>query len=151
MSGGLAGLAVLSMIRRSINEQLIRWQNESTQTPAPHISSFIDDTNLFLPLKDVEWFISRFEELGQPLGIKLNRQKTKLLMGPNTNLTPTQPTTIKHLENILKPSSILFDRCKLLGQAIGTSDYVDKYMHEQVLKYRLTVNRITSRLLHRQT
>jgi hypothetical protein len=137
MSGGGLAVLILSMILLNINEQLLTRQTTNTQSPSPHTSSSIDDTNLFLPLEDVTWFISQFEELGQPQGIKLNRQETKLLIGPNTNSTPTQQIIIKHSKNILKPSNILYDGCKVLGQAIGTSEYVNNYMHEQALKYRI--------------
>jgi hypothetical protein len=94
MSGGFAAL-VLSILLRKINNELQEQHTpDTTEAPAPHTTSFVDDTNLFLPSEKVEWFTSRFAELGKPLGIKLNLQKTKLLICPNTYLTPSHQTII---------------------------------------------------------
>jgi hypothetical protein len=66
MSGGFAAIVLVSMLLKNIND---------TNTPAPHTSSFIDDTkNLFIPVEDAKRFIAGFEELGKPLGTKLNKQ-----------------------------------------------------------------------------
>jgi hypothetical protein len=50
-------------------------------------SSFMDDTFAFLPYEDLALFIQEFKELGPPLGIRLNRSKTKIL-----TTTATQPS-----------------------------------------------------------
>ena len=149
LSGSFAAI-VLSKLLRKINKELISRQ-QTSDIPAPHTSSFIDDTNLFLTLEDVEWFIDRFNELGKPLGIKLNRQKTQLLTGPLTYLSTEQKHILTHISTILQPENILTEGCKLLGQAIGTHTYVTNYMEQQATKYRTTVSRITTRLLDRQT
>jgi hypothetical protein len=128
MSGGFAAL-VRSILLRKINNELQEQHTpNTTEAPAPHTTSCVDKTNLFLPLEKVEGFTSRFAELGKPLGIKLNLQKTKLLIGSNTYLTPSHQTIINHLSNILQPENILYDGCKLLGQAIGTSNFVNEFM-----------------------
>jgi hypothetical protein len=149
LSGSFAGI-VLSILLRKINKELIS-RHQLSDIPAPHTSSFIDDTNLFLTLQDVEWFIHRFNELGRPLGIKLNQQKTQLLTGPTTYFSSEQNDILERISTILQPSNILTDGCKLLGHAIGTKTFINAYMQEQATKYRTTVSRITTRLLDRQT
>ena len=149
LSGSFAAI-VLSLLLKKINQELVLRQTD-TNMPSPHTSSFIDDTNLFIPLQDIEWFIKRFDELGQPIGIKLNQDKTKLLTGPLTYISATQKTTLTHLATILKPENILTDGCELLGQPIGTRAYVSNHMQQKATKYRTTVSRITTRLLDRQT
>jgi hypothetical protein len=55
-------------------------------------SSFIDDTFAYLTYEDLAPFLQDFKELGPPLGIRLNRTKTKIL-----TTTSTQPSSITHL------------------------------------------------------
>ena len=117
----------------------------------PSTSSLADDTNLLLTLQDVAWFIKRFDELGKPLGIKLNPKKTQPLIGPRARSSTHQKEILKHVETIPQPKNILTDGCKLLGQAIGTHTCVTNYVQQQATKCRATVSRITTRLLDRQT
>jgi hypothetical protein len=86
LSGSYAAI-VLSLLLKKINEELIARQNQNSDIPSPHTSSFIHYTNLFLPLQDVEWFIKHFDELGTPTGIRLNQQKTQLLVRPLTHMS----------------------------------------------------------------
>jgi hypothetical protein len=51
-------------------------------TSTSHKIPYIYNINLFIPPGDVEWFITRFEELGKPIGIKLNQQKLEVIIGP---------------------------------------------------------------------
>jgi hypothetical protein len=150
LSGSYAAI-VLSLLLKKINEELIARQNQNSDIPSPHASSFIHDTNLFLPLQDVEWFIKRFDELGTPTGVKLNQRKTQLLVGPLTHISAKQQETLTHLTTILQPENTLTEGCKLLGQAIGTSTHVTNYMKQQATKCGTAASRITTRLLDRQT
>jgi hypothetical protein len=120
LSGSYAPI-VLSLLLKKISKELIARQNQNSDIPSPHASSFIDDTNLFLPLQDVEWFIKRFDELGTPMGIKLNQRKTQLLVGPLAHMSTKQQEILTHLTTILQPENTLTEGCKLLGQAVGTS------------------------------
>jgi hypothetical protein len=124
MNSGLAAI-ILSMLLKNINDELQDLHNFNTSTPTPHTSSFIHDTNLFIPVDDVEWFIAQFEELRRPLGIKLNKQKTKVLIGPDTHLNNKHKQIIQKLSKTLKPTNILHNGCILLGQAIGTHSYIE--------------------------
>jgi hypothetical protein len=150
LSGSHAAIA-LSLLLKKINEELIARQNQNSDIPSPHASSFIDDTNLFLPLQDVEWFIKRLDELGTPTGIRLNQRKTQLLVGPLTHMSTKQQEMLTHLTAILQPENTLTEGCKLLGQAIGTSTCVTNCMKQQATKCRTAASRITTRLLDRQT
>jgi hypothetical protein len=150
LSGSYAAIA-LSLLLKKINKELIARQNQNSDIPSPHTSSFIDDTNLFLPLQDVEGFIKRFDELGTPTGIRLNQRKTQLLVGPLTHTSAKQQEMLTHLTTIPQPENTLTEGCKLLGQAIGTSTHVTNYMKQQATKHRTAASRITTRLLDRQT
>jgi hypothetical protein len=150
LSGSYAAIA-LSLLLKKINKELVARQNQNSDIPSPHASSFIDDTNLFLPLQDVEWFIKRFNELGTPAGIKLNQQKTQLLVGPLAHISTKQQETLTHLTTIPQPENMLTEGCKLLGQAIGTSTHATNCMKQQATKHRTAASRITTRLLDRQT
>jgi hypothetical protein len=41
--------------------------------------AFMDDTNVLLPIDDVEWFLKRVETLGAPVGVIIGKDKTKIL------------------------------------------------------------------------
>jgi hypothetical protein len=142
---------VLSLLLKKINKELIARQDQNSDIPSPHASSFIDDTNLFLPPQDVEWFVKRFDELGTPTGIKLNQRKTQLLVGPLAHTSTKQQEMLTHLTTIPQPENTLTEGCKLLGQAIGTSTQATKGMKQQATKCRTAASRITKRLLDRQT
>jgi hypothetical protein len=150
LSESCAAIA-LSLLLKKINEELIARQNQNSDIPSPHASSFIDDTNPFLPLQDVEWFIKRFDKLGRPTGIRLNQRKTQLLVGPRTHTSAKQQEMLTHLTTILQPENTLTEGCKLLGQAIGTGTHVTNCMKQQATKCRTAASRITTRLLDRQT
>lgn len=77
MSGGFVVMVLPMILVGNIKEELQQHQMQNICIPVPaHTSSFIDDINLFLLLENLEWLISCFEELGQPLGsIKLNREE----------------------------------------------------------------------------
>jgi hypothetical protein len=150
LSGSCAAIA-LSLLLKKINEELIARQNQNSDIPSPHASSFINNTHLFLPLQDVELFIKRFDELGTPTGIRLNQRKTQLLVGPRTHMSTKQQERLTHLTTILQPENMLTEGCKLLGQAIGTSTHATNHMKQQATKHRTAASRITTRLLDRQT
>jgi hypothetical protein len=150
LSGSCAAI-VLSLLLKKINKELIARQNQNSDIPSPHTGSFIDDTNLFLPLQDVEWFIKRFNELGTPTGVRSNQRKTQLLVGPLTHMSAKQQETLTHLTTILQPEKMLTEGCKLLGQAIGTSTCATNHMKQQATKHRTAASRMTPRLLDRQT
>jgi hypothetical protein len=37
--------------------------------------AFMDDTNILLPIEDVEWFLKRVTKLGAPVGVLIGREK----------------------------------------------------------------------------
>ena len=67
---------------RDLNKQLqIRAQTRLSNHTYPgddnlgslaQTKSYIDDTNILLPYRDISWFLRTFTELGAPLGIVLN-------------------------------------------------------------------------------
>jgi hypothetical protein len=92
--------------------------------------SYLDDTNVILPYRDLSWFIHTFAERGAPLGIYLNPTKTKIL----TSLTPISPIcntniTTKDTQSLcealakLGSNSELLEGTCFLGQPLGNSSY----------------------------
>ena len=58
-------------------------QNPNFTIPPSHTSSFIKNTELLLPLQDIECLcIKRIDTLGKPIVVKLNQWKTQLLTSP---------------------------------------------------------------------
>jgi hypothetical protein len=82
MSGGFAALVLSNLLRKINNELEEQHTPNRTEAPAPHTTSFVDDTNLFLPLEKVEWFTLRFAELGKPLGSNSTFKKQNFSLAP---------------------------------------------------------------------
>jgi hypothetical protein len=120
--------------------------------------SYIDDTNLLLPFRDISWFLASFTELGAPLGIHLNYNKTKIL----TSLTSTSPIfnhnispqDAHHLCSALatlgKNSEIL-QGTRFLGQPLGSSDFACQFLASKALDYTTSTSRLLDRLNDTQT
>ena len=107
-----------------------------------HTASIMDDTSVCLPHCDVPWFLKRFEALGQPLGIILNKSKTTILT--STDGTPPDtldPTDKQHLEqalSFLSPAdpakAEITNGVRFLGQPIGSSKFAQQYIQNKVKK-----------------
>jgi hypothetical protein len=88
LSGAFADI-VLTQVLQPLNQQLQqRIRLRSPTAIPPTTLSYHDDTSIVLPYPDLEWFITQFQALGNPLGICLNLSKTQLL----TSLTSDPPT-----------------------------------------------------------
>ena len=88
---------VPSILLKEINPDLLA---RTSARPADHshpgddnrgslsqTTSHVDDTKALLPHRDLSWFLSRFAELGKPLGIFLDLRKTQML----TSATSASP------------------------------------------------------------
>jgi hypothetical protein len=120
--------------------------------------SFIDDTNALLAYRDLTWFLERFAELGEHLGIFLNLTKTQIL----TSLTPTSPIfnknispdDAKHLCSALKmlgKNSEILQGTRFLGQPLGGTDFANNFLTNKTSDYTQATNRLLDRLLDTQT
>lgn len=76
---------MIPTILKKTNSELISHINP-TPAPAPphhiHTSSFIDNTNLFLPLKDIEWFNKCFDTLNKPMASNVIKESHNFLLVP---------------------------------------------------------------------
>ena len=61
------------------------------QGGAPLILGYVDDVNALLPTEDVEFFLTKFKEYGEPLGAILNTEKTRILTSTSSR------STVQHL------------------------------------------------------
>jgi hypothetical protein len=120
--------------------------------------SYIDDTNLALAYRDLKWFLTRFAELGAPLGISLNLRKTQIL----TSLTSTSPIfnpntapeDARHLCEalaMLGPNSEILRGTRFLGQPIGSPDFAHEYLAGKARNHTDSTTRLLDRLVDTQT
>jgi hypothetical protein len=149
LSGAFADI-VLTNVLQSINQQLHTRVTERSPTEFPPSTlSYHDDTSIVLPYLDIDWFLDTFQQLGNPLGIRLNLSKTQLLTSTTTQ--PPRLSTHDHhnLHNVLLrlgPHIEYHDGLQLLGQPVGSASYATTFLHEQVTQLR---HHITTKLLHR--
>jgi hypothetical protein len=101
--------------------------------------SYIDDTGACLRYEDLPFYISEFDRLGIPHGIRLSLTKTKLL----TSVTGTSPTLSAHNApflhqalDILGPSSELTSGARSLGQPIGSHAFTTSFLTSKLTTFR---------------
>jgi hypothetical protein len=149
LSGAFADI-VLTLVLEPINQQLQqRIQQRSPHEHVPTTLSYHDDTNVVIPYPDITWFLSTFQTLGAPLGIKLNLDKTQIL----TSLTAQPPNLtaqdFQHFQTILQvlgPHAEQREGIRLLGQPIGSAAFATTYISQQTACLHHIV---TQQLLHR--
>jgi hypothetical protein len=120
--------------------------------------SFIDDTTILLPYCDITWFLSTFAKLGEPLGIVLNRTKTKILTSI-TSISPIFNQSISeddahHLCSALSTlgkNSELLQGTRFLGQPLGSSDFACTFLTNKASDYVEATTRLLDRLCDTQT
>jgi hypothetical protein len=141
---------VLSMVLQPINHELQQCYFQSI-IPPPATLSYHDDTSIVLPYTDITWLLTRFQELGNPLGIQLNLQKTHIL----TTLTeesplpylhpPSQQQALLKTLQILGPNAEQRHGIRLLGQPIGSAYYAETYLNQKINQiHNLTSQKIIS-------
>ena len=108
-----------------------------------HTASIMDDTSVCLPHADLPWFLQRFQELGTPLGIILNHNKTNILTSttgesPIERLSPSQRQGLKEALTFLSPTSPekaeITTGVRFLGQPIGSSNFARQYIASKIAK-----------------
>ena len=103
-----------------------------------HTASIMDDTSICLPHEDLPWFIQRFEELGRPLGVDLNKQKT-LILTTTTGTSPTDSLPAENKQCLLQALAMLdplhpeqreiTGGTRFLGQPIGSQDFAKHFIN----------------------
>ena len=106
-----------------------------------HTASIMDDTSVCLPHCDLLWFLRRFEELGKPLGIILNKRKTTILtattgVSPRHNLDPEQQQDLQQALAFLSPDdpdqAEITQGVRFLGQPIGSQTFAQQYIKDKI-------------------
>ena len=124
-----------------------------------HTASIMDDTSVCLPHCDLPWFLSRFQELGAPLGIILNHSKTKILTTTTGNtacdtLPRRAQQKVQEALSFLCPEeperAEITTGVRFLGQPIGSHVFAKQYIRERLDKLVDTMDRI-SQLQNLQT
>jgi hypothetical protein len=120
-------------------------------------SSFIDDTFAYLTYEDLAPFLQDFKELGPPLGIRLNRTKTKILTTTSTQPSSTHLSTtqLHHLHLALaelngKDSEVTHGT-RFLGAPLGSTDYVNTFLDNAATTFHTQTQRLIARLPNKQT
>ena len=102
-----------------------------------HTASVMDDTSVCLLHEDLLPFLQQIETLGKPLGIHLNKQKTRILSSTN-GTSPTNvlsPANRNHLQsalsflNPLNPSDAeITSGTRFLGHPIGHDNFIKDFL-----------------------
>jgi hypothetical protein len=120
-------------------------------------SSYIDDTCAFLDYSDLPWFLQTFSSLGQPLGIKLNRSKTKILTVTGTGtsaevLSASQKSLLDQALSLLDgPSSESTEGTRFLGAPLGSPAFAKAFLAKSASAFAKRTRRLTTRLESKQT
>ena len=116
-----------------------------------HTASIMDDTSICLPHCDLPWFLTRFKELGEPLGIILNHEKTKILSStshssPMKTLSPDNQAYLQEALSFLSasnpPSAEITSGVRFLGQPIGSSTFAKQYIEGKLHKLENNLNKL---------
>jgi hypothetical protein len=100
--------------------------------------AFMDDTNVLLDPGDVNWFLKRMATLGQPVGIVIGKDKTKILTNTEgISILPfLPPNKRKSLAEAIQHFTKGEATCglRVLGIPIGSKafqrEYIDKFTHK---------------------
>jgi hypothetical protein len=120
--------------------------------------SYLNNTNIVLPYRDLTWFIHAFAEQGAPLSIYLNHTKTKIL----TSLTPTSPICNSNIatkdaqslcETLAKlgSNSELLEGTRFLGQPLGNNAFAARFFDAKASEYSSASSHILDQLHDTQT
>jgi len=128
---------------------------------APIILAYVDDTNILIPLEDVEDFLSLFNKYGNPLGAILNLSKTKILtstMGaaPIATRLSTSPlesdrATALSLTRVFKSYIEETNGLRLLGIPIGSPSFCSTFIMNIMKKAVANSNALIDGLDNDQT
>jgi hypothetical protein len=155
LSGAFADI-VLTLVLQPINTALRQriHARDPTEIP-PATLSYHDDTSIVLPYQDIDWFLDTFQQLGNPLGIRLNLTKTQILttLTPNNPiLTPTDHTHWQHTLERLHPNIEHREGIRLLGQPIGSSHYAMSFFQQYITRLQHIISQqLTHRIHDHQT
>ena len=141
-------LVLLALTNKLNNEQAKRAQlrlrnndpNDDGMGGIGHTASIMDDTSVCLPHCDIPWFLHRFEELGKPLGIVLNKSKTTILTSTNghspSNLSENQTHSLNQALLFLSPDdpsrAEITSGVRFLGQPIGSTAFARQYINKKL-------------------
>jgi hypothetical protein len=151
LSGAFADI-VLAMVLQPLNEQLqTRIRKRKETQPPPVTLSYHDDTSIVLPYEDIPWFLTTFQMLGNPLGIRLNLTKTLILTSltdesPIQYLSPPQQQSLIQAIQMLGPKAEQRQGIRLLGQPIGSQSFANNFINEKIFQLQETIN---TKLFHR--
>ena len=106
-----------------------------------HTASIMDDTSICLPHPDIDWFIQRFQQLGEPMGIQLNGTKTKILTS-TTQVSPKDRLPVHHQQCLQQALTLLCpdnpktpeltSGTRFLGQPIGSAQFAQQFLRERL-------------------
>jgi hypothetical protein len=119
--------------------------------------AYFDDAFSFVPYEDLPAFIDTFQRIGAPMGIILNKHKTKILTVPVTQdtastLSPPQQLGLhKALSMLNGPASEIKGGTRLLGQPLGTNAFCSSYLALAAQNFATATKRLTKRIADPQS
>jgi hypothetical protein len=151
LSGAFADI-VLATVLQPLNQQLqARVRQRHKSQPPPVTLSYHDDTSIVLPYEDIPWFITTFQTLGNPVGIRLNLIKTQILTSlsdesPMKHLNSAQQEALSQALSMLGPKAEQRQGIRLLGQPIGSQAFANTFIQDRISTIHDTIN---TKLFHR--
>jgi len=166
---------ILSMIDVELREKAASRLQDSNkldddQGGLPLIMAFVDDTNALLPHEDVHDFLKAFRKYGEPLGARLNVDKTRIMTTcKNTSLIKRmrdapwargRKDLIDDLELAIKTFSRnkkdgsmveVQDGLRVLGVPIGNNEFCKAFISAQLAKAKVDASKILEGLDDLQT
>ena len=110
-----------------------------------HTTSIMDDKSVCLSHTDLPWFIRRFQELGDPMGIHLSCSKTKILtstngISPISALPAEAAAALTEALSLLAPSdphtAELTIETRFLGYPIGNANFAQTFIQKKITELR---------------
>jgi hypothetical protein len=125
--------------------------------PLSQTKSYVDNTNMLLPCRDISWFLETFTKLGEPLGIAPNCSKTQILTSTTTSESPLTNSNISEQDKQFPlaalttpgPKSKILRGTRFLGQPAGGLEFARTCLKEKSTDCAhattsLHVNRLTN-------
>ena len=128
------------------------------------IMAYVDDANFLVPLEDVKPLLEAFKEVAEPLGAKMNEEKTRILTSTSgksilDQLKSDNPSVHDSLKSAIETYSINKDGSmheetnglRVLGVPIGNDDYCQSFILNKLQEALSDSKKILNGLSDKQT
>jgi hypothetical protein len=134
----------------------------------PLIMAYVDDTNILVPLEDVNTVLSEFELIGEPLGAVMNTEKTRILTSTShssiyprleSSREPANQLILADLKEAIDTYSTdkagvgveVTDGLRILGVPIGSKSFCQQFITNKLAGAQSDASKILNGLEDSQT